>query len=298
MGMNEHCVATVITSDDSTSDNGINDNSANDNDSDNSTNVNNGCRSLRVKRFQDLLSESTKALISRAALAPGETVVDIGCGDGTVSLMLAEQVGESGCVYAIDMDEEKILHLKAQAESLGINNIKPLHASAEKILPTLPSIDAVYSRFVLMHVEEPVQLLRQLQQVLPQGGRVILEEPVIRATYDYPSSGLWESAIDAYRKLCAVSNIDPDYGLKLPVEIASSGFDLRFAQQIQPLLSVETGKKYLLAALTEHKEEYLTHDVLSVDEYTELLNATSSYGDSDVDYCVFHGVMQIIANKI
>lgn len=114
----------------------------------------------RVKYFQEILGGSTQELIAKAELTPGERVLDVGCGDGAVSLMLAERVGEAGRVYALDMSEEKLSRLTECAASRGLRNIEPLHGLAEEILPTLDAVDAVYSRFVLMHVDEPQRVLR------------------------------------------------------------------------------------------------------------------------------------------
>lgn len=251
----------------------------------------------RIKRFQEILSGSTQELIARAELAPGERVLDIGCGDGAVALLLAERVGATGLVYALDMSAEKLARLSERAADRGLNNIKLLHGLAETILPTLEPVDAVYARFVLMHVDEPRRLLEQMHLVLTAGGRAMLEEPIIGVTYDHPGSGVWEQAIAAYRMLCAAQNIDPDFGLRLPREMAASRFEAGFARQVQPVLSAEAGREYLIAAVEGHREEYLEHSVLSPDEYQELLDTVCAYGDSGVDYCAFHGVMQVLGNK-
>lgn len=252
----------------------------------------------RTQLFQNILRPSTKDLIAKARLLPGETVLDIGCGNGDVTLMLAEKVGDNGIVYALDMSKEKLLRLSERAVSSGINNIRLVHGSAEDILPSLGVIDVVYCRFVLMHLNKPSRVLNLIQLILSENGRAIFEEPIIHTTYDYPLSGVWEKAITAYRKLCRLENIDPDYGLKLFPDMVENCFRVVFSQQIQPILSIEVGREYLISAVESQRENYLKNGVLTFNEYNELLETVSFYGESRGDYCAFHGVMQIIGKKV
>ena len=60
-----------------------------------------------IDRFEGMIAPIGEALLARAGIAPGERVIDLGCGGGLTSLALAEAAGPDGAV--LTMDEEKIL---------------------------------------------------------------------------------------------------------------------------------------------------------------------------------------------
>jgi ubiquinone/menaquinone biosynthesis C-methylase UbiE len=68
-------------------------------------------------------------------LVTGDVFVDAGCGPGDYSLFASGIVGESGVVYALDMNETLILGLKREADSRGITNIRPMVGDLTGRLP-------------------------------------------------------------------------------------------------------------------------------------------------------------------
>ncbi len=91
-------------------------------------------------------SPYVEAFISRMALEGDETVLDIGCGPGTLAIPLAKRVKE---VIAIDFSQQMLEELEAYAAREGVTNIKTYHLSWEDDWSGLPAVDiAVASRSV------------------------------------------------------------------------------------------------------------------------------------------------------
>jgi SAM-dependent methyltransferase len=253
--------------------------------------------SQRISLFQQILAPSTHNLLSRAGLAEGKKIIDLGCGAGSVTLWLCEQVGKNGQVIAIDHDEEKLQELKYSACMKGIENLTIMQGDAAKGLASAPCADIIYARFLLLHLKNPLPLFKQMIHALEDDGRIVLEEPILSATYDSPASGFWQRTVEIYKKHCELSCVKPDYGLELIGDAQRAGLVLHHAEQIQPILSPQLAQVYLKAAITAHKHDYLSSGILNELEFDELLFSVENYDLKKLSYCAFHAIMQTIFNK-
>lgn len=82
--------------------------------------------------------------ISKARLSAGQTVYDVGCGSGSVTVEAALQVGTEGRVYAIDVDPKAVELTKKNLEKFEISNVDVILANAKEKISTLPEADAVF----------------------------------------------------------------------------------------------------------------------------------------------------------
>lgn len=110
------------------------------------------------------------AAIGAADPAPGETILDIGCGAGTTTRALAERIGDGGHVTGIDISEPLITRAKQGAAADEPIDFLLADASAENFPPA--SFDLLYSRFGVMFFDDPAAAFRQLRKALKPGGRL------------------------------------------------------------------------------------------------------------------------------
>jgi SAM-dependent methyltransferase len=129
----------------------------------------------RLMRQAELLAPLTRRFFLAAGLAPGMRVLDVGCGMGDVSLLVAEIVGPTGEVVGVDRDPAVLAEARARFAAAGIDNVSFLRADF-RALDGAASFDAVVGRFVLIYQADPVAALRALLPRLRAGGIVAFQE--------------------------------------------------------------------------------------------------------------------------
>ncbi len=125
--------------------------------------------------FQDPIDRQIRPLglaaMQRLAPAPGEQVVDVGCGCGDTSLELARRVGPEGGVLGLDISAPMLEVARSRAETAGLRNLTFHEADAQTA--SLPGDrDAVFSRFGVMFFADPEAAFANLRRSLRPGGRL------------------------------------------------------------------------------------------------------------------------------
>lgn len=82
--------------------------------------------------------------ISKARLCPGNTVYDIGCGSGSISVEAALQIESGGKIYAVDIDPKAVELTRKNLDKFGISNVEIISGDAKQKIPSLPMADAIF----------------------------------------------------------------------------------------------------------------------------------------------------------
>ena len=109
-------------------------------------------------------------LMNRAALQPGEAMVDIGCGSGGLSLVAADQVGATGTVIAFDIANAFVE--RARARAAGLPQVTAIQGDAQSHDFSGLDCDAVVSLFGMMFFPDPTVAFANIAQALKLGGRI------------------------------------------------------------------------------------------------------------------------------
>ena len=117
-----------------------------------------------------------KEIVNQAALKPGESVLDCGCGTGTLAIIAKRQVG-GGRVHGIDLspDQLKIAKRKAQKEGPGLE----FHEGSVDELPFPDAtFDAIFCTLMLHHLPRKVKsaAFQEMRRVLRPGGRIVIAD--------------------------------------------------------------------------------------------------------------------------
>ncbi len=116
---------------------------------------------LQVNRVMDILG-----------ITPGRTVADVGAGSGWFTVRAARRVGETGVVYAVDINPESIRYVDDRARREKLRNVKTILGKADDPMLPAGAVDAVLLLKTYHEVAEPVALLRNLRAALRAGAKV------------------------------------------------------------------------------------------------------------------------------
>jgi len=120
--------------------------------------------------------EDCTTMLAALEIQPGQVVCDLGCGNGFYTLKLAELVGVTGHVLAVDIQQEMLHLLDERAKETGYQNVQPILGTP--IDPKLPAaaVDLVLLVDVYHEFSYPEEMLRTIRRSLKPTGRLVLVE--------------------------------------------------------------------------------------------------------------------------
>jgi len=130
----------------------------------------------RLLVLHRLYGPTGRRLLLKAGLERGMHVADFGCGVGATTRMIAEMVGPSGTVTGIDSSPEQIDQAATTCGGAGLSNVSFRIADACATGIPSHSFDVVYCRFLLLHLTNPSDGLREMGRVLKPGGILLVED--------------------------------------------------------------------------------------------------------------------------
>jgi arsenite methyltransferase len=139
-----------------------------------------GDPAVREQLLTGLLYPIRETVLGKAKLQPGDTVLDVGAGDGLIAFGALERLGPDGRVIFSDISQDLLDHCRAAAAAEGLlDRSRFLLAAADSLAGVADaSVDVVTTRSVLIYVKDKAAALREFHRVLRPGGRVSLFEPI------------------------------------------------------------------------------------------------------------------------
>ena len=128
-----------------------------------------------------ITKEEIRAIqISKARLSSGQTVLDIGCGSGSITVEAGLQVESDGKVIGIDLDPNAIELTNRNLKKFGVDNATLILGNAKEKISDLPEADAIFIGGTGGDTQEIVQLC---EDKLKSGGRIVIGVILIETLY-------------------------------------------------------------------------------------------------------------------
>ncbi len=144
-------------------------------------------------------------------LRPGMSVLDVGCGPGSITLDLAESVAP-GKVVGIENTEVPIREAEKNAAARGDHRTEFLQGDVMAMPFEDNSFDVVHAHQVIQHLADPVGALREMRRVCKPGGFIAVRESDYAAMSWYPELPELDQWRTLYRAIARSNHAEPDAG--------------------------------------------------------------------------------------
>lgn len=175
---------------------------------------------LRSHRWRTV-SNSAAYLIPH--LHPGQRILDVGCGPGTITIDLARRVAP-GQVVGIDNEPAPLEAAATEAGEQGVTTVSFALGEIYRLDYPDGAFDVVHAHQVLQHLTEPVAAFREMRRVCRPGGIVAARDADYAAMTWYPGDARLDHWLELYRRVARSNRAEPDAGRRLLAWAHTAGF--------------------------------------------------------------------------
>ncbi len=178
----------------------------------------------RLRQQAKVWEASTLRILQRIILREGMSCLDAGCGPGEAMRLMGEMVGGSGHVTGLDVDGkvggEALEILKATVDS----NFAFVEGDITEIDEVAGQpFDLTYARLLLLHMQDPIGVLRKLYDWTKPGGYIVIQDYDLRTMDAFPRFEAYDEFDKVFFEVYEKSGRDTRTGHKLPYYFVEAG---------------------------------------------------------------------------
>jgi ubiquinone/menaquinone biosynthesis C-methylase UbiE len=222
----------------------------------------------RLERQASVMAQATGAFLVDVGVRPGLACLDVGCGDGQVSIQLARAVGPTGRVVGLDSDPGALEIARRAAEQAGIA-VTFVDGDAATAVDH-EAFDIAVARLVLSHLVDPMAVVRAMRAALRPGGALAVEDVFAPTLHAEPPVPALDRLVEVYCATVRSHGGDPTIGPRLAAHLRAAGLaDVRERTVVNRMPSVRQ-KLFIAELLDNMREAVLTSGAATADELDDL----------------------------
>lgn len=249
----------------------------------------------RLRLLHNVYGPGGHEFLLRAGIRRGMRVVDLGCGVGMTTQLLAELVGPTGEVIGIDYSAAQVEQARALLPA-KFSNVRFVEASATDTALPREAFDLVYSRFLLIHLQDPESALRETQELLKPQGIIAFEDGDLTSASSEPPSKLAEFS-KLFGALGPKWGVDYTLGRRLFHMVLNARFSQVEITFNQPVVAHGENKRLLELSVAEAGPSFVAAGLLNHEQLNETVAEMRHLGEDQTVLAVMPRMSQVWARK-
>jgi SAM-dependent methyltransferase len=248
----------------------------------------------RLRTISELHDERTHELLRRAGFGRGGRFVEFGCGLGYVTRWAASEGADA---TGIDANDDQIEACRILTRQAGVEGATFRTGNVYEPGFEPGTIDVSYSRWLMVHLNHPVDAMRAIHAILKPGGVMVCEEADVSAVYAEPSSAAYEEMRDIALAAGRARGVDYSSGRRVHTFAKAAGFEIVHVDAYQPHFIDGRFKGFWNWTLRNVCRRLLDEGEMTTARWQRLvdgMNAADADPDTVVAHCRMH---QLIARK-
>lgn len=222
----------------------------------------------RLARQAHVMAEATEAFLSRLGLASGWACLDVGCGDGQVSVAMARVAGPSGRVVGVDIDVEALELAREAVRRAGVS-AEFVQDDAARPIAT-EAFDLAYARLLLSHLVDAAAAVRAMRAEVRPGGAVAVEDLFTGTLRSDPPAAALDRLQEVYCATVRFHGGDPTIGPRLRALLSASGLEDVREQTVTNAMETVDDKLFLAQLVRNMRASILEAGAATDDQIDEL----------------------------
>ena len=243
----------------------------------------------RLRMIGEIHDDRTRALLLDARLAAGDRCVEFGCGLGYVTRW-ASSVGADA--LGIDLSADQIAEASELADGTTEFRVGSVYDHG---LPP-ETFDVSYSRWLLMHLNKPVDAMRSIHAALKPGGVMVCEEADMSAIYSEPPS-TYHDYVDLALAIGAERGVDYAGGRRLHRWAHEAGFDVLRIDAYHPHYLTGEHKGFWSWTFREAGSNLVKEGGMTEARYDEISEGMRAADDDPLTVVAHARMHQLVARK-
>jgi SAM-dependent methyltransferase len=258
------------------------------------------------ERLHDQAETLTELLHGDTRYPPGSMVLEAGCGVGAQTVILAKNSPHAHFL-SVDISEESLRKAEALAGERGIGNVRFEKADIYNLSYRDESFDHIFVCFVLEHLPQPLEALRNLKRLLRPEGTLTVIEGDHGSAYFYPESADADATIKALIRIQGSGGGNALVGRQIYPLLTAAGYrDVRVSPR---MVYVDGSKPHLVDGFTRNtfiamvegvREQALSLRMMEEAEWDKGIKELKRTTEEDGTFCYtfFKGIARRIGKQV
>ena len=245
----------------------------------------------RLKTIETVFDPASRKRILATGLTTGWRCLEVGAGAGSIMRWMADIVGESGSVVAVDVDTRFLTNPLPSNVELLKEDIRYLQLEKH-------SFDLIHARFVLIHIADFPVALSQMLSLLKPGGWLVIEEPDFSAARAIVGNSEALKSVNrvnqAILQMFANKGLDYALGVKLPAICQRLGLQNLSVENDTPLSNGGFG----IATVMKMSARQLAENYIATGQATDYdIEQYCLFADDPSTWAIYHATVGVVAQQ-